>query len=217
MPKPKQLALPLKSTHGGFRKGAGRKNRSGLQSHVRRPLLNPRHPLHVTLRLKDDLPSLRRKDTFACLKEAVCLARTRGLRINHFAVLSNHIHLILETQGTTISQALQSLGVSFAKRLNHLIQRKGTVFQERYHLHVLKTPSEVKRALAYVLTNESKHQGSDVPEIKPSSFNSAHLFSDWKRLLKNYRLFKPKEIDPWTTQIVSPPKTWLLSTGWMRA
>jgi REP element-mobilizing transposase RayT len=213
----KQLPLPLKSTHGGFRKGAGRKNRSRLQSHVRRPVLNPRHPLHVTLRMRDGLPSLRKKEVFHCLKEAVRHARGQGLSVHHFAILGNHIHLILESQGSSVSRSLQSLGISFAKRLNHLLKRQGPVFQERYHQHVLKTPSEVKRALAYVLTNESHHSGDEIPEIKPSAFNSAHAFTHWKQLLRRYRLFRPKPSDSWSHEILSPPKTWLLSSGWMRA
>ena len=51
MKRATQLELPLKKTHGGRRKGAGRPNRSGLRAHVRRPKLDLRHPIHVTLKL----------------------------------------------------------------------------------------------------------------------------------------------------------------------
>jgi len=60
-------------THGGFRKGAGRKRLkvgSGVEHRVRSGF-NPRHPLHVTVRLCEGLPSLRRKSTFKVVKGAL--------------------------------------------------------------------------------------------------------------------------------------------------
>ena len=38
-----------------------------------------------------------------------------------------------------------------------MMNRKGRVFADRYHAHVLKSPREVARALRYVLTNFAHH------------------------------------------------------------
>ena len=46
---------------GGKRRGAGRKpkgERAGV-SHAKRPEINPRHPLHVTLKLEAGISTLR--------------------------------------------------------------------------------------------------------------------------------------------------------------
>jgi hypothetical protein len=77
-----QCELGLKF-RGGNRRGAGRKNRSGLRSHVARPRLNGREPVHVTLKLCEGLPSLRRKDIYRVLRDAVRRARLKGLRLVH--------------------------------------------------------------------------------------------------------------------------------------
>jgi hypothetical protein len=35
--------------------------------------------------------------------------------------------------------------------------KRGTVFGDRYHGHVLRTPTETRRAVAYVRNNHRKH------------------------------------------------------------
>ena len=42
------------------------------------------------------------------------------------------------------------------------MQRKGKVFADRYHAHVLRTPTEAANALRYVLQNFRHHLRQDV-------------------------------------------------------
>jgi len=228
----KQLPLPIRErhTHGGSRPGAGRPKRSKLQSHVRRTEFASRHPLHVTVRLRDGLPSLRRRELFNCFKQAVRKARSQGLAIAHFAVLSNHMHLVLEAPDRrNLARQMQSLGVSLAKRLNSHLARKGAVLLERYHVHVLRTPREVRNALAYVLSNAFKHAGSK-GRVQLDSFSSAVTVKDpaWAQLLgRRWRSVVgfPEEDSPGSAlallaeveSLLSRPRTWLLSRGWERA
>lgn len=222
MPRPlRQLVLPLRASHGGRRAGAGRLNRSGLQAHVRRPVLDRRHPLHVTLKLEGGLPSLRRKDVFKCFREAVKTARTQGFAVAHFAILSNHVHLVLEPRRSSVGRELQSLCISFARRINRLCCRNGAVFRERYHLHVLKTPSEVRRALAYVLSNDARHRGRPSHRLAVDPFSSVFRFDNVKHLMGSRTSFEfsswPEQmIENWLDEILKPPETWLLRRGWMR-
>jgi len=232
-----QLDLPLRRTHGGKRAGAGRPNLSELQGHQRRPKLDSKHPVHVTFKLAPDLPSLRRKDIFRCLRHAVQNARKKGLKIVHFAILSNHVHLILETDQSSLRRPMQSLGISFSKRINRLLVRAGAVLLDRYHLHALKTPTEVRRVLTYVLTNEAKHrhrhndqlsgkkqakqQGSLSLVASLDPFSSAFRFRAWRTLMGGKVAFQATSwseafIEEWYDEILSEARTWLLRTGWMR-
>jgi hypothetical protein len=43
---------------------------------------------------------------------------------------------------------LRRLEIRMAKRLNKVMGRSGQVFPDRYHAHILKTPTEVAHALA---------------------------------------------------------------------
>ena len=228
----KQLALPIreKFRHGGARKGAGRPRTSKLQPHAKRAVFQARHPLHVTLRLRDGLPSLRGKEEYRQLRRAISKARTRGLSIAHFAILSNHLHLILEAHDRKdLAKQMQSLGISLAKRLNAKLRRKGAVLRERYHVHILRTPSEVKRALAYVLGNAFKHAGGK-GRIALDLFSSAATVADetWRGLLgRSWETIvgfplggSPAEDEDLRSEVrswLTEPRTWLLAQGWRRA
>jgi REP element-mobilizing transposase RayT len=217
---PGQLELAIPSTHGGRRPGAGRPNRSGLRSHIKRRPLNPREPLHVTLKLRPGLPSLRKKEIFRCLREAVRIARKKGFGVAHFAILSNHLHFVMEppADGVHLGTQIQSLCISFAKRLNARTGNSGSVFLERYHVRPLRTPTEVRNALAYVLTNEARHSARSQSrtkshdakvdskpaprsesepkraspyEIRLDPFSSALAFQNWRELLGRRASFLP--------------------------
>ena len=52
---------------------------------------------------------------------------------------------------------MRGFAIRTARGLNRLMGRSGKVFAERYHMHVLKTPREVRAARAYVLQNARRH------------------------------------------------------------
>src|SRR5689334_25378563 len=115
--RPVQLELPLRSW-GGRRKGAGRKPKGGRQPgwkpgvpHLARPELKERHPVHVTLRLRQGVPSLRHKPLTRLVFDAFRNAKTKhGVRLVHFTVQTNHLHLIAEAQDArALSRAMQGL------------------------------------------------------------------------------------------------------------
>jgi putative transposase len=81
-----------------------------------------------------------------------------------------------------LSQGLQALTIRLARRLNRLFARTGRVFADRFHVRALKTPLEVRRALAYVLNNYRRHADTVGPRL-PLSFrdpcSSAAAFDGW--------------------------------------
>lgn len=94
----RQLALPIR-THGGARPGAGRKPRGARAGtpHRARPALSARHPVHVTLRVTCDAHGLRNRRAYAAI--IGCLQAVRGaggMRVVQYAVMSNHLHLLVE-------------------------------------------------------------------------------------------------------------------------
>jgi REP element-mobilizing transposase RayT len=86
--------------------------------HVRRPELKARHPVHVTMRLKKGLPSLRRQALAGLVFSVFRTAREKlKTRLVQFSVQSNHLHLIVETAGKSeLSRAMKGLAVRLARR-----------------------------------------------------------------------------------------------------
>src|SRR4051794_3944290 len=145
-------------TWGGKRKRSGRKRR-GLKClpHTRRERIPARLPAHVTLRIDRGVSSLRTRPVFAVVARAFWGAQGKfGMRLVHFSVQSNHIHLVVEGVNAA---AMKGLGVRIARGVNRLLQRRGRVIGDTYHARALRTPTEVRNAVRYVLDNHRHHTG----------------------------------------------------------
>ena len=150
-------------TWGGRRKGAGRKP-AGARSrvvHRRRPVLKARFPVHVTWRMREGVWGLRTRRCFGALARAFWGGANRfGFRLVHYSVQGNHVHLLVEARDErSLSRGMNGLGVRVAKGLNRVMRRRGRVLEDRYHGHVLRTPTEARRARAYLLQNARRHYG----------------------------------------------------------
>ena len=159
-----QLSLARRHGWGGKRPGAGRKRKDGSTGppgvpHRPRPRLDERHPVAITLKVRREVWSLRGSRCMPELRRALELGHRRpDFRVVHFSILSNHLHLIVEADGRrALSRGVQALEIRLARRLNRAMKRSGQVFADRYHLHVLRTPTEVARARRYVLDNFAIH------------------------------------------------------------
>ncbi len=210
---------------GGARRGAGCK-RAGSRprvSHRARPRHSASHPLHVTVRLRGGLPTLRRKEARDSIARAFAAGRDRfGFRLAQFSLQSNHLHLIAEAcDGQALSLGMQGLLVRIARALNALWNRRGVVFSDRFHARALRTPREVRAALVYVLQNARRH-GLRLFGVDP--FSSGPWFKGWrtrlagvldrpaKEGLHDLARFRPGFLDPPT----AAARTWLLCEGWLR-
>jgi REP element-mobilizing transposase RayT len=165
-----------------------------------------RFPVHVTMKVKGGLPSLRRGSAHALLIASFAAMRGRSdFRLVHYSIQSNHLHLLCEARDhSVLARAIQSLAVRIARRLNALWKRAGKLFADRYHDHVLRTPREVRHALGYVLNNAARH-GLAGAIGRPDPCSSGRWFDGWSA----------RALDP-PPRPLSRAKTWLLSVGWAR-
>lgn len=214
---PVQLELRPR-TWGGKRKGAGRPKTGRTKvAHRTRPHVTRHTPVHVTLRLRADLPSLRFERIFRIVRGALADVCDRdGFRICHFSVQGNHIHLLCEADDeAALAGGVRAFELRLTRRLNATLGRKGSVFADRYHSRVLKTPLEVKNCLRYVLLNGRRHAAQQGRRIGPEWFDpcsSAAWFDGWAERL-SWR-------EPWMRELrrKDPPtaaaRSWLLAKGW---
>lgn len=195
MKKPRQLALHLPS-HGGKRQGAGRKPKGGkaLVSHAARPGFQRPTAAHVTLRIADDIPSLRSSRRFARIRKCFADSRGRfGMRLAEFTVLSNHLHLVVEADSSaSLTRGMQGLCIRLAKALNAALSRCGRVFADHYHSRLLVTPTELCAVIRYLRSNATRHYGEGGPDPFSSDDSAAGA-------------------------LLVAPVGWLLRAGWQRA
>jgi putative transposase len=156
--------------------------------------------VHVTLRVRPEVRSLRSQTCFNVVRRAFREGHARfGFRLNHFSVMGNHVHLVVEAcDRRALARGVQGLTIRIAKGVNRLTGRRGRVFADRYHARVLRTPSEVRNALGYVVHNHAKHareQGLGVPRGYVDRCSSlCEVTVQWDD----------------ETRIIVAPETWLL-------
>ena len=87
-------------------------------------------------------------------------------------------------------------------------KRTGRVFHDRYHARILRTPREVRLALAYVLSNARRHglvRGrTSATWVDP--YSSAAVFDG----------SRTEVTAPASPLPVAKARTWLLTVGWRR-
>jgi len=134
------------------------------------------------------------------------------LRVIQFAVLGDHLHMIVEANGReSLTRGMRGLGTCLAIHLNRAFDRTGALFDDRYHARALATPLEVRRGLCYVLKNFRKHaaqQGRTIAARWIDSCSSGRNFDGWR------------DTEPSSSAHLDlgrlAPRTWLLTIGWRR-
>jgi hypothetical protein len=137
------------------------------------------------------------------------MAAWRGFRVVHFSAQGDHLHFLVEAENNrALSEGMQGLSVRLAKGLNRMMRGRGKVFADRYHAHVLGTPSETRNALAYVLLDHRSHVlriGARSDAGRFDRFSSAATLDGWSG-----------GDAPEAPRVTSAPESWLLRAGWKR-
>ena len=212
----------LKGRRGGPGRGQGRKpGRSGRVPHTRRPFVDKNHPVHVSTRVMQGMPSLRGAKLWAAVRQGfVHGCQKDHFRIVHFSVQGMHIHFICEAKNRRqLSRGVQAFKVRVARAVNRACARTGSVFADRYHERIIKNPTQCRHAIAYVLNNQRHHaheEGATYAKGRVDPCSSASSFTGWT--IDRPRLWAPP---PCTTDTddepaAVKPEGWLLRIGWRR-
>jgi REP element-mobilizing transposase RayT len=174
-------------------------------------------PVHVTLRVRPGVPSLRGGAFVQEFRRSLAEASERGdFRVAHYSLQGDHAHLIVEAHGKeALSRGMMSIGARLARAVNRVAQRSGPVLDGRYHHRSLRSPREVRRALAYVLLNARRHlaKSRGVSRSAPvhlDGASSARWFDGWRPEAAS-RI----QVSSGASE-VARPRTWLLRVGWRR-
>jgi putative transposase len=153
---------------GRVAKKPGRKRAGGHRRdvpHRKRADVSPRHPVHVTMRVADEVAELRTRKAYQAIRRALRTCSKRDdYRVVHISIQNNHVHALVEADDKrALARGMQGFAISAAKWINRALGRKcGTVFASRYHATAITTPTQARNEIAYVINNWLKH-GVDGP------------------------------------------------------
>jgi REP element-mobilizing transposase RayT len=165
--------------------------------------------------VKPELISLRDARLVREWRRSLAEASERvSFRVAHYSLQGDHAHLIVEARGKhALACGMKSIAARLARAVNRTSGRNGPVLDSRYHHRTLRTPREVRRALAYVLLNARKHLATrhvSRAEAKLDPASSARWFDGWRSSV-DVTLSGANAIPE-----VARARTWLLSLGWRR-
>jgi REP element-mobilizing transposase RayT len=193
-------------------------------AHKKRPDVDARYPLHITLPVLGSVPHLRTSDLYDAIKYALRMCGVKDdFQIVHHSVQGNHIHLVVEaTSKTALWRGVRAFEISAARHINKTIsarygrRRRGQVFADRYHAVPITSPKQMRTVLAYVFCNWRHHYGNRGRPLfdgKLDPFSSAIWFPGWKERTTPV-IHVPPDYDPPPR---CTPRTWMLAEGWKRA
>ena len=158
------------------------------------------------------------------MRDATITAAMRErFRIVQISLQRNHVHLLVEAEHKgALGRGMQGFTISAARHINTALgdgarRRRGKVFADRYHVTVLRSPTQARHALSYVMIIRRKH-GEDCEGLASTwlvdPFSSAISFPDWAELQDRPWMWPIRAgYDP---LIVRRPRSWLLREGWKR-
>lgn len=190
--------------------------RRGGVAHRKRASHRKGDPVHVTLRVRRRVPSLRSELLQSVVKRALLKQRkdladrsATHFQLVHFSIQDDHVHLIVEAQDKRgLARGVAGLEIRIARRVNALLGRKGAFWSGRYHRHDLRSPAETRNALRYVLLNTQKDHRVLGSCAFADPHSSAPTFDGFSRAAAVF-----DDEDLWPTVAA---RTWLLGKGWRR-
>jgi REP element-mobilizing transposase RayT len=142
---------------------------------------------HVTARgvlknaiVRDDHDRVRWHDY---LKAAVTRA---GLELYAFALLDNHFHLFLCAPNSNLAEAMQYLNGSYAAYFNARHERKGHLFENRYHAVLIESQGHYTEVSRYVHLNPVRAGVVKHPEQYPWSSYPGYYYGRMPLSWLNY-------------------------------
>jgi REP element-mobilizing transposase RayT len=182
--------------------------------HRERPELDARNPVHVVLRVVDEIGNLRKRHMYKALREASLTTAKRELhdavqghfRIVHISIQHNHVHLIVEAGNkTALSRGMQSFQISAAKHLNRAFSMKWRVLNLKEQRSLATRRAMARRRRGTVFPDRF-HQ---VIITSPKQMRNTLAY-----VLNNWRKHREDRADFATTWKVDPYSTGYVFDGW---
>ncbi len=127
--------------------------------HTKRLRLKKPSSLHLTIKVRENKADIQNKRILKALHHAIKRARLKGLKIVHYTLEYNHVHLLVESVDNKILHSgMQAFGITIAKAINKIKRVKGSVYKNRYHLRLINSARQLKNVLNYIFENGIKHR-----------------------------------------------------------
>ena len=114
-------------------------------------------------------------------EELMCFyAKSYGITLHNYCLMSNHYHLLLEIQEENLSKFMRQLNMNYSIYFNKKNKRVGHLWQGRFKSWYVTDDAYLYTLMCYIEQNPLK--AHMVKEIKEYPYSSYHYFLDYKNI-----------------------------------
>jgi putative transposase len=106
-----------------------------------------------------------------------------GIQLYAYALMSNHVHLLLEVGETPLSRLMQSLLFGYARYFNKRYGKVGHLFQGRYRAILCEKDAYLLELVRYIHLNPIRAKGASDPERYMWTSHLSYLGKDTEGLV----------------------------------
>jgi REP-associated tyrosine transposase len=99
--------------------------------------------------------------------------RKVGTRLHAWCLMTNHVHLLVETPNANLADFMQHLNSGYARAYNRRHGRVGHLYQDRYYSIVIEREEHLLEVVRYIVLNPVRAGICSAPEDWPWSSHRA--------------------------------------------
>ena len=147
----------------------------------RRPRIEIAGKYHVINRGVAQMRIFEEPADYEYFEELMCFyAKSFGIIIHNYCLMSNHYHLLLEIQSQNLSKFMRQLNMNYSIYFNKKNKRTGHLWQGRFKSWYITNEAYFYTLMCYIEQNPLK--ANMVKHIKEYPYSSYHYFLDYKNI-----------------------------------
>ncbi len=140
---------------------------------ARKPRIEAVGCYHIVNRGVEQRVVFEEAEDYECFEELMCFyARSYGITIHNYCLMSNHYHLLVEIEQPNLSRFMKQLGMSYSIYFNKKYKRSGHLWQGRFKSWYVANEAYLYTLMIYIEQNPLKAKiVKDIAEYPYGSYN----------------------------------------------
>ena len=141
----------------------------------RKPRIEIAGYYHIVNRGVEQRTVFLKKEDYEYFEELMCLyAKSSGITLHNYCLMSNHYHLLVEIRQENLSKFMRQLNMNYAIYFNKKYKRSGHLWQGRFKSWYVTDEAYLYALICYIEQNPLK--AGIVKELERYSYSSARYF-----------------------------------------
>jgi REP element-mobilizing transposase RayT len=147
----------------------------------RKPRIEIAGYYHVLNRGVEQRVVFKESKDYEYFEELMCFyAKSYGITIHNYCLMSNHYHLLVEITQENLSKFMRQLNMNYSIYFNKKYKRSGHLWQGRFKSWYVTDEAYLYTLMCYIEQNPLK--ANMVSELKEYPYSSYHYFLNYKEI-----------------------------------